>query len=202
MYKPVIEALGQGHSVLVHCVNGRHRSAQVAAAILRGFLPSADAAMNEVAILRQGSEILPNALQILKQDSDGRRLRIRGVSRTRRPPLLCRTYRKAACFRVCKTACAQGTRPPSTAFPKRLRQTLSHAARSRCGRTATSLSSRHSKATCLLRGTSRSIAPPSPSLRRQSCVCSLLALRARQRPMCFWGSHPPMHVRRGPATET
>ena len=48
LFSPLFEALGQGKRVLVHCINGCHRSAQVAATSLRPFMDSADMAMNEV----------------------------------------------------------------------------------------------------------------------------------------------------------
>lgn len=41
-YEPVFEALGQGRVVLAHCLNGRHRSAQVCAGVMIGALNSRD----------------------------------------------------------------------------------------------------------------------------------------------------------------
>jgi len=42
------QAIAAGKSILVHCVNGRHRSTQVVATCLRPFHKSAEAAMDEV----------------------------------------------------------------------------------------------------------------------------------------------------------
>jgi len=48
LFSPLFEALSEGKRVLVHCINGCHRSAQVAATSLRPFMDSVDMAMNEV----------------------------------------------------------------------------------------------------------------------------------------------------------
>ena len=42
------QALCEGKKVLVHCINGKHRSTQVAATCLRPFHPTCERAMEEV----------------------------------------------------------------------------------------------------------------------------------------------------------
>ena len=42
------QAICEGKNILVHCINGRHRSTQVVATSLRPFHPNAEKAMDEV----------------------------------------------------------------------------------------------------------------------------------------------------------
>ena len=42
------QAICEGKQILVHCINGRHRSSQVVATALRPFCGTAQKAMNEV----------------------------------------------------------------------------------------------------------------------------------------------------------
>jgi hypothetical protein len=55
-YLPLTQAIMDGHQVLVHCINGRHRSCQVVATCLLPFFRSPTQAMNHVWSLRHLAE--------------------------------------------------------------------------------------------------------------------------------------------------
>ena len=54
--RPIVEALVRGESVLVHCLNGRHRSTQACCLLLCCFLGDVDKAWNLIWKLRSLAE--------------------------------------------------------------------------------------------------------------------------------------------------
>ena len=56
VFQPIIEALRRGETVLVHCVNGRHRSTQGCTAVISPFFFDVDSAWNLVWSLRHLAE--------------------------------------------------------------------------------------------------------------------------------------------------
>ena len=47
-----LEAICRGEQILIHCINGRHRSAQVAATCLSPFFQTAEYAMDEATLVK------------------------------------------------------------------------------------------------------------------------------------------------------